>query len=50
VTNFEKRALLGGIVRYVIPEFRIGDFGIDRDVDLVKAMALKLMTKTPGRA
>jgi putative selenate reductase len=27
VTVFEKRAELGGIVRYVIPGFRIGDYG-----------------------
>ncbi|NCC58250.1 MAG: hypothetical protein EOM17_11555, partial [Synergistales bacterium] len=30
VTIFEQRAALGGIVRYVIPGFRIGDYGVDR--------------------
>ena len=46
VTIFERRAELGGIVRYVIPGFRIGDFGIDRDVDLLKAMGAQIKTNT----
>jgi putative selenate reductase len=46
VTVFEKRAELGGIVRYVIPGFRIGDFGMDRDVDLLKAMGAEIKTNT----
>ena len=46
VTVYEKRAELGGIVRYVIPGFRIGDFGIDRDVDLLRAMGAEIKTNT----
>ena len=46
VTVFEKREQLGGIVRYVIPGFRIGDYGIDRDVDLLKAMGAEIKTGT----
>ncbi|NLI53903.1 MAG: putative selenate reductase subunit YgfK [Clostridiales bacterium] len=46
VTVFEKRAELGGIVRYVIPGFRIGDYGMDRDVDLLKAMGAQIKTNT----
>ncbi|MEA5048254.1 MAG: putative selenate reductase subunit YgfK [Eubacteriales bacterium] len=46
VTVFEKRAELGGIVRYVIPGFRIGDYGIDRDVDLLKSMHVEIKTNT----
>ena len=46
VTVFEKRAELGGIVRYVIPGFRIGDFGIDRDVDLLRSMGAEIKTNT----
>ncbi len=46
VTIFEQRAELGGIARYVIPGFRIGDYGIDRDVDLLKAMGAKIKTNT----
>ncbi|MEN6564064.1 MAG: putative selenate reductase subunit YgfK, partial [Christensenella sp.] len=48
VTVFERRAELGGIVRYVIPGFRIGDYGIDRDVDLLKAMGVRIQTNTPA--
>ncbi len=46
VTVFEKRAELGGIVRYVIPGFRIGDYGMDRDVDLLKSMGAEIKTNT----
>ena len=47
VTLFEKRDSLGGIIRHVIPEFRIGGDAIDRDVALVEAMgvAVKLNTQ-----
>ncbi len=44
VTIFEKRDQLGGIVRYVIPGFRIGDFGIDHDVELLKKMGAEIKT------
>ena len=46
VTLFEKRALLGGIVRYVIPEFRIGKDAIDNDVRILKAMGVDIRTNT----
>lgn len=41
VTVFEKRASLGGIVRHVIPEFRIPASAIDRDVALARAMGVQ---------
>jgi len=52
VTLFEKRGALGGIVRYVIPPFRIGDCGIDRDAELVAKMGveIKLNTEAPAAA
>jgi putative selenate reductase len=37
VTIFEKKESLGGIVRHVIPEFRIESEAIDNDVALVQA-------------
>ncbi len=46
VTIFERRAELGGIVRYVIPGFRIGDYGMDRDVDLLKTMGAQIKVNT----
>ncbi len=52
VTLFEKREKLGGIVRYVIPGFRIADFGIDRDVSIMERMGVDVKTNTvaPGVA
>ncbi len=46
VTVFEKREKLGGIVRYVIPEFRISGDAIDKDIELVKAMGVEFKTNT----
>ena len=46
VTLFEKREKLGGIVRYVIPGFRIADFGIDRDVSIMESMGVNVKTGT----
>ena len=41
VTVFEKRETLGGIVRHVIPGFRISDDAIEKDAALAKAMGAK---------
>ena len=46
VTLFEKREALGGIVRYVIPEFRIGADAIDRDVKILETMGVDIRTNT----
>ena len=40
VTLFEKREQLGGVVRYVIPAFRIGDECIDRDAALLEQLGV----------
>ena len=37
VTGFERKEQLGGVVRNVIPEFRISADSIDKDVELCKA-------------
>lgn len=42
VSLFEKRESLGGIVRHIIPEFRIGSDAIDKDVALVEAMGAQI--------
>ena len=44
VTLFEQREKLGGIVRYVIPPFRIGELGIDRDTEIMQAMGVTVKT------
>lgn len=46
VTVFERRDTLGGIVRHVIPAFRISDDAIDGDIALCKAMGAKFQTGT----
>ena len=42
VTVFERKDSLGGIVRHVIPAFRISDEAIDNDVKLMNAMGVKV--------
>ncbi len=44
VTVFEKRDRLGGVPRYVIPEFRITGDAIDRDVALCGAYGAEFVT------
>ena len=46
VTLFEKRARLGGVVRYVIPEFRIGTDAIDKDEAILRSMNVDVRTNT----
>ena len=52
VTLFEKADRLGGIVRQVIPAFRISDEAIDKDVALIEKMGVevKLNTESPSVA
>ena len=44
VTLFEKRELLGGVVRYIIPDFRIADEAIDKDVSLLLKLGVNIQT------
>ncbi len=46
VTLFEQREKLGGIVRYVIPAFRISDEAIDHDAALLDALGVTVKTGT----
>ena len=46
VTLFEARDALGGIVRHVIPEFRISHEAIDNDVKLMEAVGVKVQLNT----
>ncbi len=45
-TIFEREATLGGIVRQVIPSFRISDEAIEKDVALMKKMGVEVKTNT----
>ncbi|MGM9992750.1 MAG: putative selenate reductase subunit YgfK [Candidatus Bruticola sp.] len=52
VTIFEKSSQLGGIVAWVIPEFRISKCAIKRDIELLQTMGceIKLNTAAPSLA
>ena len=45
---FEKESKAGGIVRNVIPAFRISDEAIDKDVALIERMGARIHTSTPA--
>jgi len=49
VTIFEKRGALGGIVRHLIPEFRITHEAIDKDIALVLAMGAEVKLNTEAK-
>jgi len=46
VTIFEKKNDLGGVVRHIIPEFRIPMTSIDKDIRLIKAMGVEVRVNT----
>jgi len=46
VTIFEQKKSLGGIVRHVIPDFRISDTAIENDIKLVKSMGVEIKSNT----
>ena len=46
VTLFEKEAALGGVVRHVIPSFRISDEAIEKDAALMKKMGVEVKLNT----
>lgn len=48
VDVFEKAAKAGGIVRNVIPGFRISDDAIDKDIALIERMGVRIHTSTPA--
>ncbi len=46
VTLFEKTAALGGVVRNVIPEFRIASSSIDKDAAILEKMGVEIRLNT----
>ena len=46
VTIFEKEEKAGGVIRYVIPGFRIGDAAIDKDISFIQKMGVEICTNT----
>ncbi|MFI3258404.1 MAG: putative selenate reductase subunit YgfK, partial [Spirochaetales bacterium] len=45
-TVFEKRKTAGGIIRHIIPGFRIQDDAIEKDIDFIKACGADIITDT----
>lgn len=50
VTIYEKRDKLGGVVSAIIPDFRIDDSVIDKDVSLLRKLGVKILTNTEAPA
>ncbi len=46
VTIFEKEASLGGVIRHVIPGFRISDGAIDKDISFIQKLGVEIRTDT----
>lgn len=46
VTIFEKKDALGGVVRHVIPEFRIQSSSIEKDVALIQKLGVEVKLNT----
>ncbi|WP_373213898.1 putative selenate reductase subunit YgfK [Ruminococcus sp. 5_1_39BFAA] len=44
VTIFEKEERLGGVIRYVIPGFRIKEDSIDKDISFIEKMGVEICT------
>ena len=47
-TLFEREAALGGVVRYVIPDFRISEAAIEKDAALMQKMGVEVLLSTPA--
>lgn len=50
VDVYERRAHVGGIVRSIIPSFRISDDAIDKDAALISRMGARFVLSTPAPA
>ena len=50
VTVFEKAEKLGGVVRNIIPGFRISEEAIDKDVKILEAMGVEIRCSTEIRS
>ena len=46
VTIFEQKDSLGGVIRHIIPEFRISEEAIEKDITLIKAMGVEIRCNT----
>jgi formate dehydrogenase beta subunit len=47
VTVYESLPLPGGLLRYGIPEYRLPEEIVDREIDLIRASGVEIITETP---
>jgi formate dehydrogenase major subunit len=45
VTVFERHSYAGGMMRYGIPEYRLPKVTLDKEIDLIRKLGVKIMTK-----
>lgn len=45
VTVFERQPYAGGMMRYGIPEYRLPKATLDKEIDIIKDLGVKIMTK-----
>lgn len=46
VDVFEEKAMTGGVMRYGIPSYRLPDSAIDKDIDFIESIGVKMITNT----
>ncbi len=46
ITIYEKMSLAGGITRYGIPNYRLPDEALDRDIEAITQLGVKIITNT----
>jgi len=46
VDVYEEKAMTGGVMRYGIPAYRLPDSAIDKDIDFIESIGVKMITNT----
>ncbi len=46
VDVYEEKTLTGGVMRYGIPAYRLPDSAIDKDIDFIESIGVKMITNT----
>ncbi|MCK5599324.1 FAD-dependent oxidoreductase [bacterium] len=45
ITIFEKNKMAGGVMRYGIPNYRLPDEALDKDIDAIKTLGVEILTE-----
>lgn len=46
ITVFESKELAGGVIRYGAPEYRLPDYKVDTDINVIKQLGIDIKTST----